>query len=318
MTESLAPLRSKKQHSTSLDIESLGAFTRPVKVLPAPDTPRQKPPAVKAWKCQLALAITQISFCCGSVYLKRALRAVDSTRGQNFHPIIYAFTREVLAAPIMCSMAWLSSRVLPKRSDLLHVSALGVCLFFNQLMYIIGISLSGVLVATCMQPTIPVFTAMIAVCLRLEAGSIQKFLGIGLAVAGSVSMVAGGVSGQHQTAAEGHKMLMAFVEQKDWQLPSIMLGPLAYWVVVCSVIGYYVVTWATQYLPASQVAAFQCLQPFVGAVLAFAVLGEEPSIWDVGAIGVIAGLVLVAKDPTESTAMFSKIKRIVSQTSLAK
>ncbi len=67
-----------------------------------------------------------------------------------------------------------------------------------------------------------------------------------------------------------------------------------------------------------QVAAFQCLQPFVGAVLAFAVLGEEPSIWDVGAIGVILGLVLVAKDPTETTAMFSKIKRIVSQTSLAK
>ncbi len=67
-----------------------------------------------------------------------------------------------------------------------------------------------------------------------------------------------------------------------------------------------------------QVAAFQCLQPFVGAVLAFAVLGEEPSIWDAGAIGVIAGLVLVAKDPTETTAMFSKIKRIVSQTSLAK
>ena len=45
----------------------------------------------------------------------------------------------------------------------------------------------------------------------------------------------------------------SFVEQKDWRLPNIMLGPLAYWVVVCSVIGYYVVTWATQYLPASQV-----------------------------------------------------------------
>ncbi len=115
------------------------------------------------------------------------------------------------------------------------------------------------------------------------------------------SQVAGGVSGQHQTAAEGHKMLLgnacllantlamaiyfitakqlvlkyppmcvaawayiiaavcmgiaavAYVDQKDWSLPSIMLGPLAYWVVVCSVIGYYVVTWATQYLPASQV-----------------------------------------------------------------
>ena len=67
-----------------------------------------------------------------------------------------------------------------------------------------------------------------------------------------------------------------------------------------------------------QVAAFQCLQPFVGAVLAFAVLGEEPSIWDVGAIGVIAGVDLVARDPHETTAMFSKIKRIVSQTSLVK
>lgn len=79
--------------------------------------------------------------------------------------------------------------ILPKRSDLLHVGALGVCLFFNQLMYILGISLSGVLVATCMQPTIPVFTAMLAVCLQLESGSVQKFLGIGLAVLGSMSMV---------------------------------------------------------------------------------------------------------------------------------
>lgn len=78
---------------------------------------------------------------------------------------------------------------LPKQSDLLHVGALGVCLFFSQLMYILGISLSGVLVATCMQPTIPVFTAMLAVCLQLESGSVQKFFGIGLAVVGSISMV---------------------------------------------------------------------------------------------------------------------------------
>ena len=44
-----------------------------------------------------------------------------------------------------------------------------------------------------------------------------------------------------------------FVDHQDWQMPQVMLGPLVYWVVVCSVIGYYVVTWATQYLPASQV-----------------------------------------------------------------
>lgn len=67
-----------------------------------------------------------------------------------------------------------------------------------------------------------------------------------------------------------------------------------------------------------QVAAFQCLQPFVGAVLAVLVLGEEASIWDLGAIGVIAGLVLIAKDPGETTAMLNKLKRIVSHQSLAK
>ena len=66
---------------------------------------------------------------------------------------------------------------------------LGLCLYFNQLFYIIGIDMSGVVVATCMQPTIPVFTAMIGVMLNLEAGSMQKFAGIGLAVGGSICMV---------------------------------------------------------------------------------------------------------------------------------
>ena len=50
-----------------------------------------------------------------------------------------------------------------------------------------------------------------------------------------------------------------FVDHQDWQMPQIMLGPLVYWVVVCSVIGYYVVTWASQYLPASQVA-YTCVR----------------------------------------------------------
>ena len=88
---------------------------------------------------------------------------------------------------------------MPKRHDLLHVIALGVCLFFNQLLYILGISLSGVLVATCMQPTVPVFTAMLAVMLKLEAGSIQKFVGIGMAVIGSISMVSPALACQKAT-----------------------------------------------------------------------------------------------------------------------
>eukprot|EP00891_Asterochloris_glomerata_P006068 jgi/Astpho2/6068/fgenesh1_pg.00084_%23_57_t len=301
-------------------------------------------PPVKHWKCQLALAATQTAFCIGSVYLKSSIRTASASR--QFHPIIYAFAREAVAGPIMCSIAWFTSRTLPKRRDLLPITGIGICLYLNQLFFILGIDLSGVVVAACMQPTVPVFTALIAVMLKLEAGSLQKFCGIALAVAGSISMVLGGVGGgsTKRSAAEGRSMLlgnlclllMAFsnsvyylaakqlvlrytpmcvaawayivaaacmgltagvaVERSRWELPETLYGPLLYWIVVCSVAGYYFVTWATQHLPASQVAAFQCLQPFVGTLLAFVVLQEQPSLWHLGAVGVIAGLLIISRD----------------------
>ncbi|KAK9828607.1 hypothetical protein WJX72_001011 [[Myrmecia] bisecta] len=296
-----------------------------------PETPTRKADGIqptKAWHCQVALAITQTAFCVGSVYLKSCLKKVDSSKGESFHPIIYAFLREVIAGPIMCCLAFYESGALPKRADLLRVGALGLCLFFNQLFFIIGIDLSGVVVATCMQPTIPVFTAMIAVMLQLEQGSLQKFLGIGLAVGGSVCMVLGGVSGSgHHTAAEGRNMLLGnlcllantlamalyFLSAKQL-VQSVLFGPLLYWIFICSVVGYYVVTWATQFLPASQVAAFQCLQPFVGTVLAFFVLGEEPSLWDLGAVGVVVGLITIAKDKgaLEASPIVTRLRKIMS------
>ena len=76
----------------------------------------------------------------------------------------------------------------------------------------------------------------------------------------------------------------------------VLIGPLIYWILVASILCYYVLTAATRYLPASQVAAFQCLQPFIGTALAFAVLGEKPSVWDLGALGVLAGLLMVVRD----------------------
>ena len=42
-----------------------------------------------------------------------------------------------------------------------------------------------------------VFTAMIAVALKLEAGSLQKFAGIGVAVGGSLCMVGSPLVGCH-------------------------------------------------------------------------------------------------------------------------
>lgn len=45
----------------------------------------------------------------------------------------------------------------------------------------------------------------------------------------------------------------AFTDAADWHFPRAMVLPLVYWIVVCSVMGYYAVTWAMRHLPASQV-----------------------------------------------------------------
>lgn len=47
----------------------------------------------------------------------------------------------------------------------------------------------------------------------------------------------------------------AFTTPADWHFPRAMVAPLIYWIIVCSVAGYYAVTWAMRHLPASQVRA---------------------------------------------------------------
>ncbi len=88
--------------------------------------------------------------------------------------------------------------------------------------------------------------------------------------------------------------------------------------------GYRILSLAHEPMRAGlplQVAAFQCLQPFVGTMLAFAVLGEEPSIWDLGAIGIFTGLLLVVFDRRDLTAgplsLGTGMRRILSSQKVA-
>lgn len=278
--------------------------------------------------------------------LKRGIGGVDHARGEMFNPIIFAFAREALAAPVLYVAGYrLSRRALPAREDALASAGLGFFLFLSQLMFIAGIELSGVVLATCIQPVIPVLTALLSIVLGAETARPAKLVGIALSVAGAICMVAGGASGSQpvegksaHAAALGKVCLalnvvgmasyyvigkrivsryhavsvaswayagaaalmgltaVVFTDRDAWHVPRSLRWPLAYWVLVCSVGGYALVTTAMQHLPASQVAAFQCLQPFLGTALAAAVLGERPSAWDLGAIGVVAGLVVVSRD----------------------
>lgn len=318
------------------------------------------------------MAIAQTAFVVGSVYLKGSLSLVDTAKGERFSPLVYAFSREVTAGPLLYAIAWLSTGVaFPAWVDVWRVVGLGACMFFSQLFYIIGIELSGVVVATCMQPAIPVFTVLLGVILQMETASPKKVIGVLMAVIGAVTMVLGGVAspgGSSMNAAAaaaagramalgngcllintlamasyyilGKKLLAKyspaqvsawaylvaatmmgtaasiFTTAPDWNFPRALLLPLAYWVLVCSVGGYYVVTWAMCHLPASQVASFQCLQPFLGSLLAFLVLHEKPSIYDLGAIGVVAGLVLVTTDKRDAQmgAIMVKLRAVMSRT----
>lgn len=259
-------------------------------------------------------------------------------------------------------------------SDAPKIVGLGACMFASQLFYVLGIKLSGVVVATCMQPAIPVFTVMLGIVLRLEKATPSLLTGIGMAVIGSLCMVIGGASGVPASAtaaaaaAISYNMLLGnccllantlamacyyivgkqivgkyppvavaawaylvaatfmgctaviFTTPADWNFPQALVLPLTYWIIVCSVAGYGVVTWAMSKLPPSQVASFQCLQPPIGTFLAFLVLHEWPNWYDLGALGVIAGLALVARKGGSSPAdmMMSALKKSRSYAALHK
>jgi len=79
------------------------------------------------------------------------------------------------------------------------------------------------------------------------------------------------------------------------KLPPAVYGPLAYWIVAISGVGYWIVSWASRRTNASTVALFNALQPAVGASLSIAMLGEQLRWTDLGTAGIIVGLVVVTR-----------------------
>lgn len=136
--------------------------------------------------CRLFLALTQFAFVIGAVYFKYSIRP------GNLHvinPVVFAFFREVVAGFILSALACVLTRSVPKKEDFKKLMFLGLLVYFNQLCYIMGVELSGVVVATCIQPAIPVFTAAFAIGLGKEDPSYHKLIGILFASVGALCMV---------------------------------------------------------------------------------------------------------------------------------
>ncbi|KAL0476360.1 hypothetical protein AKO1_006266, partial [Acrasis kona] len=66
----------------------------------------------------------------------------------------------------------------------------------NQLLFIFGLQHTSPMVAGIFQPSSVVFTAFISIALRFEQKSLIKFIGIGVAVVGAITMII--VSGSNQ------------------------------------------------------------------------------------------------------------------------
>jgi drug/metabolite transporter (DMT)-like permease len=90
-----------------------------------------------------------------------------------------------------------------------------------------------------------------------------------------------------------------------WHVPLSSLLTIMYWVIVCTAIGWGLMTQANKTLPSSVVAFYTCCQPMTSATMTvvFLLCGKNPGNslempgWNMlGCIGIIGGLVLTATE----------------------
>lgn len=109
-----------------------------------------------------------------------------------------------------------------------------------------------------------------------------------------------------------------------WRVPTTMVWPLIYWIVVASIISYYLLVFANQYAKASVVGVYTVVQPTVSGILSavlVSVKGQEwASLYDLrglgiqhlGIIGIAIGLYILFQDPT-----MQPVRRVSDETKVS-
>ena len=96
------------------------------------------------------------------------------------NPLVFTFLREAISGPVLVAGAM----VLERPNNLSGATArdigmfvlLGCMIWTNQFLYIMGISISGAIVGSVLQPAAPVFTTLIAILFKIEPPSVLKVL----------------------------------------------------------------------------------------------------------------------------------------------
>eukprot|EP00727_Mastigamoeba_balamuthi_P000413 m51a1_g10369 hypothetical protein (396) ;mRNA; r:92825-94196 len=142
-----------------------------------------------------ALVAVQVCFGANNVVGKLGL-------GAGTNPVFFALLREAVAGPVLLALAAVGERRLPQLRDAWAFAAAGLCMFANQLCFIVGLKLAdNATTAALWQMTQPVFTTALALALRWERLTAWNAVGIAVSVAGACFVVAYGAAGSALSAS---------------------------------------------------------------------------------------------------------------------
>eukprot|EP01084_Bolivina_argentea_P138325 243549_1 len=129
-----------------------------------------------------ALILAQILFGGGAVVGELGL--------PDTNPVLFAFIRECIAGPILLLIAYGKNQIIPSLSDWKLFIPTGICLFLNQLCFIVGLKISSGITASAWQPSQGVLAVMYGFCFGLEPRiDIYKTFGIIIGTAGALFMI---------------------------------------------------------------------------------------------------------------------------------
>lgn len=146
-----------------------------------PHTPREQPfePLIAV---HLALLAVQLSF--------SGFHVVGKVVLDTLPPLALAATRVMVATPLLVGLAWLKDRRLPGWQHLPHLALLGLLgVFFNQILFVIGLKYTTATNAAILMPSIPVFAVGMGWLTRVERVGPQRIVGVLLAVAGAITLL---------------------------------------------------------------------------------------------------------------------------------
>ena len=158
--------------------------------------------AADGWPVHLALLAAQFGFAVFPIFGKLALTTIPA--------LVLAALRVVSAALILEGLRRAAGKEEVAKRDraaVLLYGILGVTL--NQVLFILGLSLSTAINTTILGATIPVFTLLAAVLLGRERMTVSAGLGVTLAAAGALLLLEVHQFDWHSRYARGNLLLLA-------------------------------------------------------------------------------------------------------------